>query len=161
MAYRYLSVECAIRKSSLHLQRVMLCEPEMCHAWTGVYDSICGDSNLASLTSCSANFVVTALKRTVHTVTSYLSTVALRPQKHSSKITSRLHIEQLSPYLSNTTRWSAGARRSELVCLHWKLNIFGNASGVHWMERPVDSWAILDIVAKRKLTTFSTEVEFL
>lgn len=106
MAYRYLSVECAIRKSSLHLQRVMLCELEICHAWTRVYDSICGDSNLASLTSCSANFVVTALQRTVNTVT----TVALRPREHSSKVTSRLHKQQLSPYLSKTPPRSSGGR---------------------------------------------------
>jgi hypothetical protein len=157
MAYRYLSAECAISKSSLHLQRVMPCEPEICHAWTRVYDSICGDSNLASLTSCSANFVVTTLRRTVNSVTtSCLSTVALRPQKHSSKITSRLYTAQLPPVLRQHAAKEESS--SKLVRLSESLRSLEKASGIQRMYEynPMDGRAILYIVAKRNLTPFST-----
>jgi hypothetical protein len=72
LAAYYLSAECAIRKISLLLPRVMLLEPEIRHAWTRVYDNICGDSNLAFLTSCSANFIVTALQCTLNKVRHFI-----------------------------------------------------------------------------------------
>jgi hypothetical protein len=137
----------------------MLREPEILHASSQVYDSIRGDSNLAFLTNCSANFTVTTLHCALNKVPLphfhdiLFSTVALRQPRHSAKITNQLRIK----HLSLPVRKQQAVKNCRENGQKFKTTLVTTPAkyfGTNWVTILIMRTDVLNTAAKRKLLTF-------